>query len=120
SDYPSAHHRPRFGSDQGTGRPADHRGSECAGESGLSGHHSLMPRDLGRPFLLVLFLLATAGVLVLYSTGQTDIATVATGIWKRQLVFLSVAIVAGFVASRISPRLLEWGAPWLYAFALVL
>ena len=79
-----------------------------------------MPRDLGRPFLLVLFLLATAGVLVLYSTGQTDIATVATGIWKRQLVFLSIAIVAGFVASRISPRLLEWGAPWLYAFALVL
>ena len=77
-----------------------------------------MTRGLERLLLLVTMALAMFGLLVLYSAGQTDTPSGAANIWVRQLVFLSIAFVAAFVTSRISFRLYEWAAPWLYAFGL--
>lgn len=79
-----------------------------------------MLRELDRPLFLVVFLLATFGVVVLYSAGQTDAPSNAAGIWTRQLVWLGVGVVAAAMAYRTSFRLLEWGAPWAYGLGLVL
>ena len=76
---------------------------------------------LGDPALLLLALFITGlGIAMIYSAGQVDIPSLATGIWLRQLMWLGVAIVALILASRCSPRLLEWLAPWLYAVSIVL
>ena len=79
-----------------------------------------MRRGLDRPLLVVVGLLLLFGLLTLYSAGQTDVPTAATGAWRRQLVWIGAGLVVLFVASRTSPRLLEWGAPALYLFSLVL
>jgi rod shape determining protein RodA len=57
---------------------------------------------------------------VLYSAGQTDVPTAAERLWERQLMFLAVGLVAGVIAFRISPRLVEWGTPFIYALGLAL
>lgn len=79
-----------------------------------------MRRGLDRPLLVVVGLLLLFGLLTLYSAGQTDVPTAATGAWRRQLVWIGAGLVVLFIASRTSPRLLEWGAPALYLFSLVL
>lgn len=77
-----------------------------------------MTRSLERPLVALALLLAMLGLMVLYSAGQTDVATQAEGIWQRQLVFLVVASLVAVVTARLSFRMLEWGAPWLYAASL--
>jgi rod shape determining protein RodA len=79
-----------------------------------------MRRGLDRPLLVIVGLLLLFGLLVLYSAGQTDVPTAATGAWRRQLVWIGAGLTVLFLASRTSPRLLEWGAPALYVFALAL
>ena len=79
-----------------------------------------MRRGLDRPLLVIVGLLLLFGVLVLYSAGQTDVPTAATGAWKRQLVWIGAGLTILLLASRTSPRLLEWGAPALYVFSLAL
>jgi rod shape determining protein RodA len=64
---------------------------------------------------LMLFGLAT-----LYSAGQTDVPTRAAGVWHRQFVWFGVGIVACAVIYNISLRVLEWLAPALYAFSILL
>mgnify|MGYP000123805196 CR=1 FL=1 len=59
-----------------------------------------MTRNLERPLVAIALLLAGFGLVVLYSAGQTDVGTQATGIWQRQLVFLVAAsIIANLVQS---------------------
>lgn len=70
--------------------------------------------------LIAVALLLAYGVVVLYSAGQTDVATSANGVWERQLVWIAVAFVAGSLTYRISPRVLEWAAPPLYLVGLFL
>ena len=70
--------------------------------------------------LVAVGLLLCYGVVVLYSAGQTDVATSANGVWQKQLVWIGLAIVAGSVTYRISPRVLEWAAPPLYVIGLLL
>ena len=70
--------------------------------------------------LIAVGLLLAYGLVVLYSAGQTDVATSANGVWQKQLVWIAIAFVAGSVTYRISPRVLEWAAPPLYAFGLLL
>ncbi len=79
-------------------------------------------RSIGidRSVLIVVLALITFGVFNLYSAGQTDVPTQALGVWKRQLVWLAIGGAACWVMFRTSPRLLEWAAPWLYGFALLL
>ena len=76
---------------------------------------------LGDPVLLLLVLcMSILGIGMIYSAGQVDVPSLATGIWIRQLQWLVVAIVALAVASRFSLRFLEWLAPWAYGVSLVL
>ncbi len=70
--------------------------------------------------LVAVGLLLCYGVAVLYSAGQTDVATSASGVWQKQLVWICVAFVAGTVTYSVSPRVLEWAAPPLYLFGLFL
>ncbi len=78
-----------------------------------------MKGGLARMLVAVAILLTLFGLVVLYSAGETDTATGASGIWVRQLVFVAVASVAAIVTSRISYRVLEWAAPLLYGAGLV-
>lgn len=75
---------------------------------------------LDRPLILVVLGLICFGVLMVYSAGQTDVPTVARGAWTRQLVWVGLAVVAAAVAFRVNSRILEWGAPGLYALGLLL
>lgn len=74
--------------------------------------------SLVRPLVVIVGLLLIFGVLMVYSAGQTDVPTAASGAWRRQLVWCGAGLVAMWVASRTSPRLLEWGAPALYIFSI--
>jgi cell division protein FtsW (lipid II flippase) len=55
------------------------------------------------------------GLLTLYSAWQTDVPTRAAGVWYRQFIWVGVGMVAAWVVFQVSPRLLEWLAPVLYA-----
>lgn len=70
--------------------------------------------------LIAVALLLAYGLVVLYSAGQTDVATSANGVWQKQIVWIAVAFLAGSVTYRISPRVLEWAAPPLYLIGLLL
>lgn len=65
-------------------------------------------------------LLALLGIAMIYSAGQVEVPSVATGIWTRQLMWLGIALVAFWVATRVPTRWLEWFAPWLYGAGILL
>lgn len=74
---------------------------------------------IGDPALLALmFLMTGLGIAMIYSAGQVEVRSLATGIWIRQLVWLGVAVIAFVVSSRVPPRFIEWFAPWLYGVSL--
>lgn len=73
-----------------------------------------------RPLLFVSFALFAYGVAVLYSAGQTDVPTSVEKVWERQLMWLAGGTFLGIIVARISPRVLEWAAPALYALGLVI
>ena len=75
---------------------------------------------LDRPVLVSVAVLVVFGLLNLYSAGQTDVPTAAHNVWQRQLVWLGLGLIIGWMAFRVSPRLLEWAAPWLYGIAILL
>ena len=76
---------------------------------------------VGDPVLLALVLFMTGlGIAMIYSAGQVDVQSLATGIWVRQLYWFGVAIVALAVTSRFSVRFLEWLAPWVYGITILL
>ena len=77
-------------------------------------------RGLDRALLLTAAALVAFGILILYSAGQTDVPTRAANVWTRQFVWVGIGLVAATIVFQVSPRLLEWVAPLLYAFALVL
>lgn len=65
-------------------------------------------------------MIAIFGIATLYSAGQTDVPTPVGRVWQRQLVWVGIALVAAGVVTRISPRLLEWAAPYVYGACIVL
>ena len=76
---------------------------------------------LGDPALLgLMFLMTGLGIAMIFSAGQVEVRSEATGIWVRQSVWLGVAIVAFVIASRVPPRFIEWVSPWLYGASLAL
>ena len=76
---------------------------------------------LGDPLLFgVIILMSGLGIAMIYSAGQVEVRSVATGIWVRQLTWLGVAGIAFVVISRMSLRFLEWLAPWVYGVSLAL
>jgi rod shape determining protein RodA len=80
---------------------------------------ALRPQGDLRLFLLGVGL-ALLGVAMIFSAGQVEVASLATGIWRRQLVWLVIALIAFIAVSRIPLRWLDWAAGWLYGAAIVL
>lgn len=60
------------------------------------------------------------GIATLYSAGLTDVYTAAHGVWYRQIVWVAIGALAAWGAFRLSPRILEWLAPAVYALSLLL
>lgn len=77
-------------------------------------------RDADRPLLAVVLALAAFGLATLYSAGQTDVPSIVTTIWQRQLVWLGLGVACIVVMARLSPRMLEWVTPYVYGVALAL
>ena len=72
-----------------------------------------------RSLVMVVLALTVYGLAVLYSAGQTDVPSAAASVWQRQLAWLAIGIVAAVLMQRVSPRLLEWVAPALYAAGIL-
>lgn len=77
-------------------------------------------RGLDRPLIAAVLLLVLPGLATLYSAGQTDFPTIATGIWQRQLIWLGLGVIGAVLIFRMSPRILEWLTPFVYFSALAL
>ncbi len=60
------------------------------------------------PLFLTAVLLSLFGVAMVYSAGETDVASVANGLWRSQLIWLGLGIIAAWMVSRASVRLIEW------------
>ena len=75
---------------------------------------------LDKPLLITTAALSGVGLAVLYSAGQTDVQTAASGIWERQALWLLVGSVAAALVYRVSPRLIEWAAPAVYGGGILL
>lgn len=76
---------------------------------------------LGDPGLVGMsVLLALLGIAMIYSAGQVELPSVATGAWRRQLMWLAIAIVAFFSVTRVPLRWLEWATPWIYTVSVLL
>jgi rod shape determining protein RodA len=76
--------------------------------------------SIDRQLITVTFGLILFGLATLYSAGQTDVPTRAAGVWQRQLMWVGVGIVGAWILFHVSLRVLEWLAPALYAFSLLL
>lgn len=75
---------------------------------------------IDRNLVTVSLALMLFGLAMLYSAGQTDVPTRAANMWERQIVWFGVGIVACWIVYNISLRVLEWVAPALYAFSILL
>ncbi|NOT08776.1 MAG: rod shape-determining protein RodA [Gemmatimonadales bacterium] len=75
---------------------------------------------IDRQLVWAVLALTTFGVLMVYSAGQTDVPSVARGAWTRQLGWAAIGIVGAAIVFRMNFRILEWAAPGLYAFSLLL
>jgi rod shape determining protein RodA len=77
---------------------------------------------LGDPFLFFLVLgLSLFGIAMVYSAGVLDVPSqVVTGIWKQQLLWFALSMLAIPFVLRVPVTWLEWAAQPIYAFALVL
>jgi rod shape determining protein RodA len=78
------------------------------------------PPSVDRQLLVASLGLIVFGLFTLYSAGQTDVPTRAAGVWYRQFIWVGIGIVAAWIVFQFSPRLLEWLAPVLYGFSLIL
>ena len=76
--------------------------------------------ELDYGLLAAVTALVAAGLLTLYSAGQTEVPTVAAELWKRQMMWLGVGVAIAIVVFRVSPRLLEWVAPAVYGVSIVM
>lgn len=72
------------------------------------------------PLVVLSLTLSLSGIAMVYSAGQTDVPTFVEGIWRTQLTWLALGVVVAYGISRISVRLLEWGALPVYLGACLL
>ncbi len=73
------------------------------------------------PLVVIALLLTGFGVAVVYSAGQTDVPLLYVAeAWKKQLLWLVVALAAAWSVSRASVRFYEWAAWPAYLLALAL
>ena len=76
-------------------------------------------REIDRPLVAVVLALAAYGLATLYSAGQTDVPTFVETIWRKQLIWLAIGLIATVLMFRASPRLLEWATPYAYGLSVV-
>jgi rod shape determining protein RodA len=71
---------------------------------------NILRRTTGDPVLVALaVLLSIYGIAMVYSAGQTDApVNLIRNNWEKQIVWLGIALCAGWAASRASVRMLEW------------
>ena len=77
-------------------------------------------RQLDKGVFFAVVAIACYGLATLYSAGRTDVPTFVATIWQRQLVWLGMGLIVGWMTFRTSPRMLEWATPFVYAIALFL
>jgi rod shape determining protein RodA len=76
---------------------------------------------LGDPPLFALVIaLAFFGIAMVYSAGVVDVPSIVPGLWRNQLLWFVLAMLATPVILRVPMVWLEWAAQPLYAFAIVL
>lgn len=82
----------------------------------------MKPRSFPDFRILALALaLSVFGVAMVYSAGQTDVLTHVATLWHRQMLWVAGGLVAAFLVSRASVRLLDFLTTPLYgAMCLVL
>jgi rod shape determining protein RodA len=78
--------------------------------------------SIGDPVLFGLVLLLTLfGVAMVYSAGVLDVpSTIVAGLWRQQLLWFALAMIATPFVLRVPVVWLEWAAQPLYALCLVL
>ncbi len=62
--------------------------------------------------------LSVFGVAMIYSSGELEIPSAVTGIWRKQAIWLAISLVAFAVAVRIEMRWIEWMTPAVYVVAI--
>jgi rod shape determining protein RodA len=78
-------------------------------------------RLIGDPVLFGLVVgLALFGIAMIYSAGVLEVPSFVTGLWRQQLAWFLLAMLAIPVALRIPVNWLEWAAQPFYGLALVL
>jgi rod shape determining protein RodA len=77
---------------------------------------------LGDPALFGVVIALTAfGIAMVYSAGVLDVpSTIVAGLWRQQLLWFVLAMLATPVILRVPVVWLEWGAQPVYAFCLLL
>lgn len=76
--------------------------------------------NIDLPLLLGAVALTAFGLAIVFSAGQTDFRTPATGAWKMQLIWAVVGITGAFALSRASVRLIEWLTVPVYVFTILM
>ncbi len=76
----------------------------------------------GDPLLFVVVIGLTAfGIAMVYSAGVLDVpSTIVAGLWRNQLVWFSLAMIATPLVMRVPVIWLEWAAQPIYAVCLLL
>jgi rod shape determining protein RodA len=76
----------------------------------------------GDPILFAVVLMLTAfGIAMVYSAGVLDVpSTVVAGLWRQQLLWFALAMLATPLVLRVPVVWLEWAAQPIYAACLVL
>lgn len=73
------------------------------------------------PLLVLALLLSAFGIAMVYSAGQVDAPTrFIAALWKRQASWCVVALIAAWLVTRASVRMIEWSAWPLYAMSCAL
>jgi rod shape determining protein RodA len=72
------------------------------------------------PLIVTAGILSLYGLAVVFSAGQTDVRTGAATAYRAQAVWIVIGLIAAFVVSRASVRLIEWMTVPAYAFTIVL
>ena len=72
------------------------------------------------PLGLAALLLTCFGLAMVYSAGQTDVPTFVAGLWRVQLAWVVLGVIAGYCVTRLSTRLLDAVSVPAYVAACVL
>ncbi len=72
-------------------------------------------RVVDYPLVALALILSAFGIAMVYSAGQTDVpSALVLNLWKKQLLWFAIGIVAAYFTSRASVRLLDWMTTPIY------